>query len=207
MRRSVVTGLDFAAAQVALARMRYPEVSFEVGDGCALPFPRDSFDCVINGIGVPHFSDPDAALREAYRVLRSGGRFAFTVYDIPDRALGFGAVYRAVQAHGSTDVGLPQGPNFFLFSDPAESKRRLEAAGFTAVTVSIVPQTWRPPTPDAAIDAILQGTVRAAATLKSQSADARPRIREAIWRVFSEFKHGDMYEVPMPAVLSAATKP
>jgi ubiquinone/menaquinone biosynthesis C-methylase UbiE len=207
IRGAHVTGVDFSAAQVALASSQFPGINFEVADGCALPYPDCSFDCVVNGIGFPHFSDPDAAIQEAFRVLRHGGRLAFTVYDAPVRAIGFGAVYQAVQAHGSMAVGLPQGPNFFLFSDPVESKRRLAAAGFVCVEVRTVAQTWCPATPDAAIDAILQGTVRASATLRKQSVDAMPRIREVIWQTLSAFKRGDRYEIPMPAVLTSGAKP
>ncbi|MGB3496485.1 MAG: methyltransferase domain-containing protein [Elainellaceae cyanobacterium] len=203
---AIATGLDVSLQQVKLAQSRYPKARFIQGDGCALPFSDGRFDAVINSIGIPHLADPDQALREAFRVLKPGGRLAFTVYDRPENAVGFGVVYQAVAAHGSLDVGLPQGPNFFLFSDPNEAKQRLEAAGFTAVSVEIVPQTWTFSTPDVAIAAILKGTVRAAATLKGQPEQAWPSIRAAIWELFSPFKHDDHYTVPMPVVLASALK-
>lgn len=131
---------------------------------------------------------------------------AFTVYDRPENAVGFGVIYQAVAAHGNLDIGLPQGPNFFLFSDPNETKQRLEAVGFSSVSVDIVPQTWTFSTPDMAISAILKGTVRAAATLKGQPKQAWPSIRQAIWELFSPFKHDDHYTVPMPVVLASALK-
>ena len=100
-----------------------PTVRFEQADAEALPFEPDTFDAVVNAFGMCHLPNPDLALREAFRVLKRGGRVAFSVWDVPERAVGFGALYAAVRAHGSMDVGLPAGPDFFLFSDPDQSTK------------------------------------------------------------------------------------
>jgi ubiquinone/menaquinone biosynthesis C-methylase UbiE len=206
-RGAAATGVDFSLTQIEMARARYPKTIFREGDGAALPFPDATLDGVVNSLGMPYFEDPDAALREAFRVLKRGGRFAFTVYDHPQHAVGLGAVYSAVQAHGSVDIGLPAGPNFFLFSNPTEAETRLQAAGFHAVSVTTVPQTWSLASPDELCEAVLSGTVRAAATLQGQRPEAFEAIRAAIRETISTYKRGESYEVPMPVVLVSATKP
>src|SRR5256885_17029240 len=40
-------GLDFSSRMVALARERYPSLTFEAGDAEALPFAGASFDAVV----------------------------------------------------------------------------------------------------------------------------------------------------------------
>ena len=50
-----------------------------VGDALALPYPDDSFDCVIASEILEHIPDDDTAIAELARVLSPGGRLAVTV--------------------------------------------------------------------------------------------------------------------------------
>jgi ubiquinone/menaquinone biosynthesis C-methylase UbiE len=200
-------GIDFSAAQLRLARQTYPRVRFEQADAEALPFESEQFDAVVSAFGMCHFPHPDVALREAFRVLKRGGQIAFVVWDMPERTVGFGAMYAAIRKHGSMDVGLPDGPNFFLFSDPKQSIKALLDAGFVSPSVQQIPQVWHLSDPDSLFGALTEGSVRAAATIRSQSSEAVEAIRIALRETVMTYKRGDRFEVPMPAIVASAIKP
>jgi SAM-dependent methyltransferase len=87
-----VVGLDATAemiekARANLALMVLSNVSFQVGEAEALPFPDDEFDVVLSN-GVFNLTlDKEQALREAYRVLKPRGRLMLAdmvlVQDLP----------------------------------------------------------------------------------------------------------------------------
>jgi ubiquinone/menaquinone biosynthesis C-methylase UbiE len=68
-----VTGLDQSAEMLAVARARLPRASFVRGDGLALPFRSQQFDCLVTGHFFGHLEAAAARLflAEARRVAHS----------------------------------------------------------------------------------------------------------------------------------------
>jgi SAM-dependent methyltransferase len=205
-RGARVVGLDFSSAMIAAAAQRHRDITFREGDAEALPFAAGAFDAVVMNFGLLHLARPEAAIAEAHRVLRSGGRYAFTVWAGPDQALGFGLVLEAVERHGRPDVNLPEGPPFFRFSSADECRAALERAAFAEVSVRTLPLTWPLESPDGIYDALLLGGVRTAAILRRQTPEALAAIRAAIRQSAARYRSGDRIVLPMPAVLAAAEK-
>jgi SAM-dependent methyltransferase len=205
-RGARVTGLDFAAAMLEIARARHPDITFEQGDAEALPFADDSFDAVVCAFGMLHFAHPERAMAESYRVLRRSGRVAFTVWAPPNEALMFGIVRGAIETHGRIDVPLPDGPAQFRFSDPAECRAVLGAAGFSGIDVRRIRLVWRLDSADRLFDIVMHGSVRTAAVLRAQTETALVAIRKAMGEEVARYRNGEVYELPMPAVMASAAK-
>jgi demethylmenaquinone methyltransferase/2-methoxy-6-polyprenyl-1,4-benzoquinol methylase len=92
------TVADINEEMLAVGRTRAAErglddvVSFVDGNAEALPFADRSFDAATIAFGIRNVPRIDVALREAYRVLRTGGRFLcleFSTVDVP----GLDAIY------------------------------------------------------------------------------------------------------------------
>lgn len=202
-----VTGVDFASAMVDQARRRYPEIAFREGDAESLAFADGGFDAVVMSFGMLHLARPDTAIAEAHRVLRPGGRYAFTVWAAPEKAVGFGMALRAIEKFGKAQVTLPDGPPFFRFSDPAGTRATLEQAGYTDVALKELPLVWRLTSAGAAFEALSHGGVRTAAVLRAQTPEALAAIRDAVRNEVEQYKVTGGYEIPMPAVLASGRKP
>ncbi len=126
-------GLDMTDEMLALARENQrragaTNVEFLKGSIEAIPLPEGSVDVIISNCVINLSGDKDAVLREAFRVLKPGGRFA--VSDVVVR----GEVPSDIRRSMELWVGCIAGA---LEQD--EYAAKLKAAGFADVEV----EAWR----------------------------------------------------------------
>ncbi|MGH9672117.1 MAG: arsenite methyltransferase [Bryobacteraceae bacterium] len=122
-------GLDMTGDMLELAeenkrKSGLTNVEFLKGELENIPLPDASVDVIISNCVINLSADKDRALREAFRVLKPGGRFA--VSDIVTR----GEIPERVRQSVELWVGCVAGA-----LDESDYVRKLEAAGFSGVSI------------------------------------------------------------------------
>jgi SAM-dependent methyltransferase len=122
-------GLDMTDEMLALARDNQRKagvdnVEFLEGEIEAIPLPDNSVDVIISNCVINLSGDKDRVLREAFRVLRPGGRFA--VSDVVTR----GAVPETIRQNMLLWIGCIAGA-----LDESEYRAKLAAAGFRQIDI------------------------------------------------------------------------
>ena len=129
-RGASVSGLDLSPALLERARGNAETaavaIDFTEGDIEALPYPDAAFDVVLSQFGHIFAPRPALAVKEMLRVLKAGGRIAFSTWPpehLTGRLFALIAAYAPAPAPG-TEQPAPPG----LWGDPNVVRERLGAA-------------------------------------------------------------------------------
>jgi ubiquinone/menaquinone biosynthesis C-methylase UbiE len=137
-----ITGLDISKTFVELARKNAAEagvrVDFQLGNASAMPFADKSFDLLVCRAAFKNFSEPEKALREMRRVLRTGG--TGVIIDLRRDASMADVEQEVDGMHlGALNRALTKGAFRFMLLKRAYTKQELERmlkrAGFNTVEV------------------------------------------------------------------------
>jgi ubiquinone/menaquinone biosynthesis C-methylase UbiE len=130
-------------AAAAAARVRgIANVPCHTMDAEALEFGDGTLDAVTNTYGLMFCPDPERTLREAWRVLKTGGRLSVVTWDDPAASPFFTVISGVAARHLSLKPPQAGEPGPFRFASPETLDALLRTAGFEEVRVARLPMTF-----------------------------------------------------------------
>ena len=185
---------------------------YRFGDGALSPLKgpmdRATFDRVLANFALLHLPDPERACAEAFRVLKPGGKFGFTVWAPPEENPYAKMIDDAIQAHADLEINLPIGPPHYLFSGREEFRRALERVGFNGASMIFKLHTirWNVPSACYPFDAERNAGVRTAGLLARQTPEKLSAIQFAIEKAVRPYARNDCFCIPKAAYVIAVSK-
>lgn len=134
-----LVGIDYAEPMLAGAYRRFGsrrDVELEHADVAALPYPPESFDSVNVANAIHCLPDPDAGMREIFRVMKRGATLAANVLTFPTGREPLKSIAERINAWGMRKGILVQP------YAPEDIRGRLNAMGFEVVSEEIRGNTY-----------------------------------------------------------------
>jgi SAM-dependent methyltransferase len=199
------TDLTPRMLEAARGRARNLEISimrFAAANMAALPFAEDTFDCATCRFGLMFPDDKVAAVAEALRVLKPGGRAAYLVWGAYDENPAFSLRARAVAAHFGEDEG-PVADRHSM-SAPGTLAAILGSAGFVQAEERELRYRRRVDDPG---NYVASGLKRSfAAKVKDMPAAEFDSLKQAVLTAWAPFMEGGVLFVPNYARLGLGWK-
>jgi ubiquinone/menaquinone biosynthesis C-methylase UbiE len=194
-----VTGIDFSARMVEVARRHYPQATFLEANAEQLPFGDASFQAVVSNFVVHHLARPDVVFREVCRVLEPWGSFGFAVFERPEAQSSIGAFFEAVAAHHDLDE-LPHGPLFG--ADRSAYVAPLSESGLSDLQFETHDILWRSDSVDPVLQAFLEW-----GNIAALPRDVQQKIEATARENLESYRDGGAYAFPHAVLLGSAVRP
>lgn len=194
-----VVGIDLNASMIETARTASDRdasttIEWRVGDAAALPFEDGAFDVILCQQGLQFFPDRVQALREIRRVLRPGGRLAFTVWSAIGDTPYAAALASALARHVSPEAGsMVRAPH--ALHDAVEVHDLVTSAGFRNVRVRPTIERTTLPLPEKFVPGHF-AALPMAETIARLTPDRRAALIQDITEALRPYVDGEHLRVP-----------
>jgi SAM-dependent methyltransferase len=180
-----------------------------VFDQSTIPLPDASFDAVINRHGLMFVDEPVAAVAEAVRVLRPGGRYAAMTWDRRDLNPWLGIVLDAVSEQFGVPFPPPNVRGPFSLDDAEAFTQALVGAGLREVTVRAVETPMRAGSLEEWWGRVPKLAGPLGNALAGMEADVRAAIAERALRSGAEtaIEEADGFRFPGSSLIGSGHKP
>jgi len=201
---------DVSPAMLDVARRRGSEleldnVDYRVMDAEQIELEDDSVDGILCRFGYMLMPDPEAALVEARRVLRPGGRLALAVWGPPERNPFFSLIGMALVRHGHLPPPDPSEPGIFTLADPNRLRALLEGAGFADARLADVSVVFGVGGIDEYLAIIADTAGPLGLALRDVDDGERSTIADELGEALAKFTAPGGYEVPGVALAACAS--
>jgi ubiquinone/menaquinone biosynthesis C-methylase UbiE len=183
-RGAMVSGLDAAENLIAIARSRVPGGDFRVGELEELPYRDQSFDLVTGFNSFQFAVRPAAALKEARRVVRSGGLVVVTTWGKPE-GMEWAAVLGALKS--IVPPPPPGTPGPFALSEERALRALAESVDLKPEEILDVVGAQRYPD----LEIALRGLMSAGAAARALERAGEDTVRRAYTEVLQRFRQSD----------------
>lgn len=205
-----VVGIDLSSNMMEIARKNAAKrmlqnVEFITMDAEKLEFPPESYDMAVSCFGFQIVTDPEAAAKEIFRVLKPGSRAGFTVWSKGDKAPAIDVIIAPMLEYATPDENGYL-PTPYELGGPGELTSMLETIGFEETKEKRVTGNWLAPSVDQYLTMILEGTP-IGHSLSEEEKDVQQMVLEKTRKNISKYLTSSGVKIPTECVIVVASKP
>ena len=190
VKHDTLTATDLNPDMIKIAKdiVQNDSIKWMPADGMELPFDDSSFDLVVMQFGIMFFLDKEKGLKEAYRVLRTGGKLIFSTWNKVETVKAIHEGRLVIESYFGEDPPKFYSVPFSMYDD-RELTTIARRAGFKSITTTLVKKEGFSPSASDLAKGIVEGNPVYTAILE-RDASLVNTIRDHVQKVLTE-KFGD----------------
>ena len=211
LKNGKVTSTDLAEGMLDVARENAAArgiKNFETKacDVCELPFADNSFDAISCRFGFMFFPDMLLAAKEMARVLKSGGRIATSVWDLPDKNFWVTAVMSTINKNMQLPPPPPGATGMFRCAASGFMAELFKQAGFKNISVTAVSGKLNCGTVDVYWNMMTEVGAPIVAALSKADDAMKAKIKTEVFELINQKYPGGKVQIDSGALVIYAEK-